>query len=97
MANKDNAPVSYTCSEIDTVISGIKEAMRIIDDSEDIDMRKAYDELSDLPERLEDLRSCNEQLREWGNDLYSKVEELEAELESIRSGIRNLCTDLENL
>jgi predicted nucleic acid-binding Zn-ribbon protein len=80
-----SAPIRHTCPDIDKVISNINEAIKLlsaIPKMEDIELIKQYadyanDELYRLDDILEDLRSSNDALRNWGHDLEKQIEELE--------------------
>ena len=67
----DNAPVGHTCPKIDTVISFIDSI-----DSEEIHPNV----LKEMINIMEEIRSANSQLREWGNDLCKQVDELQGEI-----------------
>lgn len=71
--NYDNAPVKYTCALIDDIID-VLEKTRC--DYNDIEVRRAI-------EVLEEVRTANSELRDWGNRLYTKVKELEDEIEKL--------------
>lgn len=79
---KDKEP-SYTCIDIDKVISLVNE---IIKDCNKEDYDDVAYNLSNLESELERVREENKQLRNWGNDvldtlynLIQKVEELESQ------------------
>jgi|SRR6187402_421618 len=92
-----SAPVKYTCPDVDKVIKMLqaiaqtaKEGMRYTDKSDDNYQRFKDCEwdIDDIIGRLEDLRSSNRELREWG-------EALESELEDAATEINRLETELE--
>lgn len=89
---RDNAPVPHTCPVIDEVISAIDSV-----DWEETFWNKTY-----LIKRMEDIRSANASLREWGNErqddcekLEDKIEELECKIESLSDEIYDLTNKTE--
>lgn len=70
----DNAPVSQTCPKIDDVLATVKE---IYMTSSEI----SKGELQSIEKTMEQIRSANLELRNWGNDQYDRAEELEKEME----------------
>lgn len=71
MARKgDNAPVPQTCPKIDNVISIITDIYRA-------DEPITKGELQNIEKLMEEIRSANSTLREWGNEQYEIAEELE--------------------
>jgi len=78
-------PVGNTCPMIDSVISGIRSAMKdinLIDDKLSIvdifDTRDiVIENLDNLESILEKIRSANHQLRGWGVDLVEEIDEIE--------------------
>jgi chromosome segregation ATPase len=88
------APVRNTCPDIDSVIKSIKEAMTIVQDADDLTLNQISDAFSavyylldGLENQLEDLRSDNSSLRNWGLELEERVEELENELWELKSEV----------
>jgi hypothetical protein len=86
------APVRNTCPDIDSVIKSIKEAMTMVQDADDLTLNQISDAFSavyylldGLENQLEDLRSDNSLLRNWGLELEERVEELENELWELKS------------
>jgi polyhydroxyalkanoate synthesis regulator phasin len=66
----DNAPIGHTCPKIDSVISIIHS---VYTSSEEMS-RQEYTEFEKL---MEEIRSANSTLREWGNEHYERSEEME--------------------
>lgn len=91
-------PVKHTCPKIDNVINSIKEvfeACKYASKSENLDEIK--DCISDIENYLwhstsimEELRSANDSLRDWGSNEADKVDELESENEDLKDRISNL-------
>ena len=86
------APVRNTCPDIDSVIKSIREAMTMVQDADDLTLNQISDAFSavyylldGLENQLEDLRSDNSSLRNWGLELEERVEELENELWELKS------------
>ena len=83
-------PVRHTCPDIDLLQSCINDAVKECKkDYESLDL--AQDGFSDvlyfiedIPNELERLRDANSSLRDWGNALLDKVQELESEIERLR-------------
>jgi len=75
------APVKNTCPDINRAIKRletIKEHMN--------DMVKSIEyELSEIEDSLEELRSDNSALRDWGTENESRVKELEDEVYELES------------
>jgi uncharacterized protein YukE len=99
-----SAPVPYTCPTIDGVIKTLKDAESDIDNllyfSETTTpadfkngIKEAISNLNSLWNGrytdLEEIRSANEKLREWGSDLESKVEELESTIADLEYQLKN--------
>lgn len=66
----DNAPVPHTCPKIDDVIGIVTEIYRV-------DEPITKGELQNIEKQMEDIRTANSKLREWGNEEYERAEELE--------------------
>jgi len=83
-------PVKHTCPDIDKVIKISKTAMsdisdrnlRNFDDIEDLKSHLYYVEscLSDIDDLMEQLRSANESLRQWGTEEAEQVDKLEEQI-----------------
>lgn len=70
----DNSGIPNTCPKIDEVISCIKTVT--------FDDTGWYDETGIIG-TLEDIRSANSSLREWGNEMFSEREEFEEKAEEL--------------
>ena len=82
----DNAPIGHTCPIIDSVIgkmeSAKNEADYISKHPEEDSIEEAntiLGELIDAIKEIEDVRSANSELRDWGNEEYNRAEEAEGE------------------
>ena len=86
------APVGYTCPDINQCITWLNTAkeniLRATTELENLDERP-YEALSaldeaykycDVEKELEELRSANSALRDWGYELYEELEQLKREL-----------------
>lgn len=97
------APVKNTCPDIDKCIKwlngAIKDAesgMKITDrNSDEHDyFRYIINQIEDIEGILEDLRSANDALRTWGNELTDEIEssanyinELELKIEKLENNL----------
>ena len=86
------APVGHTCPNIDKTIKKLKTIRELVDDTfHDIKAQldklvyKVESELDDIEDDLEELRSDNSSLREWGTESEDRIDELEDELNELRS------------
>lgn len=99
------APVKNTCPVIDKVLKGIQSAQQDIKrtiDAQELEVahseaKDAYDNLYRLDDLMEQLRSDNSALRDWGHDEAKKVDDLEQELEDLRSENEDLKAEIEKL
>ena len=51
--------------------------------------------LASVEGQLEDLRTANEKLREWGLDLYNEVEELEDKVGTLETDVYEITEELD--
>lgn len=93
------APVKHTCPDIDSVIKSIRNSLRICADSmksigkgepyydcfDDIDT-----ELRGVEDSLEELRNANSSLRDWGEGLEDKVNELDLRVDDLEDQLNTL-------
>lgn len=85
----DNAPVKNTCPIIDDVINYIESFRESFSNEDnDIDFHFALGV-------MEDIRSANSELRDWGNDLYRELEELEQERNKLIDQLDDSQSELE--
>lgn len=82
----DNAPVGHTCPLIDSVISFVEN---------NTDNGVSEIEKKEIIEVLEKIRSANDQLRTWGNELYKEKEEIESDFEYEIKELKGRIDDLE--
>ena len=85
----DNAPVGNTCPAIDEVITFIDS----ITPDNDIEIQ----EIAQVRDLMEDIRSANSQLRDWGNEKHIEAEELETEKEILENELSQVIKDLKNV
>ena len=82
----DNAPIGHTCPIIDNVISRMESSKEEADyislhpeeDSSE-EANTISNEIKIAILEIEDVRSANSELRDWGNEEYSRAEEAEKE------------------
>ena len=103
MKKYNNAMLCHTCPMIDGIIKSINNAIAALAD-ENIDsdqykefVEEAIGELHGLETVLEDIRSANLSLRNWGSDEAKKVDELEKENESLTKQLNNRELEINDL
>ncbi len=85
---RDNAPVGHTCPMIDEVISAINS----------VDWGEGnYWDAHRVIDIMENIRSANGQLRDWGNDECRLRSELEEELEEVKKENSKYLEQIEDL
>ena len=105
MRYRDNAPVGNTCPDIDAIISTLSGvADRLEEVAGQIDSPALSAQVDDLETQaanlrqifegrsspLEELRSANESLRNWGNKECARADDVEQEIKELRDEIREL-------
>lgn len=76
-------PVGWTCPKIDSVIAAIEAALRDPEDD------GALHDCIGKHGLLEQIRSANDELRNWGAEQEDRADELELEVESLRKQLEN--------
>lgn len=85
----DNAPIGNTCPIIDDVVNYIENFREeFSNEDNDIDFHFALGV-------MEDIRSANLELRNWGNDLYQELEELKKERDNLIDELNDSEEELE--
>lgn len=86
------APIGHTCPDIDKTIKKLQNIREYLEDAMSAIRREIEAtndlierELGDIEDSLEELRSDNSSLREWGTENEDKVKELEEELSELQS------------
>lgn len=89
-----SAPVKQTCPDINRVIKWVKSAMSEAkagmdyDEATD-DIKYSFNEiisqLEGVEDMLEDLRSANSSLRDWGDDCEAEIEQLKEEIADLEN------------
>lgn len=110
-----SAPVKNTCPDIDKVVDAIASAYSMARDARiafsketEVDASGIFNdienELYGLTRTLEDLRTDNGSLRDWGHELDKELEEaanqiadLETEKEELREDVEKLKAQIEQL
>lgn len=98
-----NEPVKNTCPDINNLQKTIKdiindfESFKETDDTSDFldSMGNASWELKSVYDTLEELRSANSALRDWGHELTSLAEQMESEKDSEIEELQNEISDKE--
>lgn len=80
-------PTGNTCGDIDGIIAGINSAIEFCDQGSEPEIEDLIDALHDiehglygLEDSLEQLRTANGKLRDWGHEEAKEVDRLEEEL-----------------
>lgn len=84
---RDNSGINETCPIIDNVI-------RFIDSLSDGDV--PYQDKKDAIDYMEEIRSMNAKLREWGNEMYVERNEIDDEKDKLEDKCRRLESDLDD-
>lgn len=98
---KYREPIRYTCPDIDVVVEQAKEIQSTCKSPEDgeheLNYRWISDLASDIISQIEDLRSSNSTLRDWGNDINDEFETVEKERDDLQQMVWNLEDDISDL
>jgi len=81
----DNAPIKNTCPIINDVVrifESFKSDIKITDDDDLPDFIADCDNGLSI---LEDIRTANQTLRDWGNEECTRANELEKDLDRLQS------------
>lgn len=96
MRKHDREPIEHTCPDIDRMIKRIKQAMVSERDLKSMDKDDLFlsasemcNELYDCMTFLEEMRKSNNELRMWGIEEATRVDELEIQVDEL--------TDINNL
>ena len=91
------APIKHTCPDIDKVIKRLNElrvnvndTIKKIESSLDDMLNEIDGELSHVEDSLEELRSDNSALRDWGYQSEGKVNELEERVSDLKWELDNV-------
>lgn len=87
MRYRDNAPVPHTCPKINDVIDFIKSIDWDLEDEDEANF--AYEAKNAL-NVMEEIRSANDALRTWGNELCQEKDDLEGERDDLNKIIEDL-------
>lgn len=102
---RDQAPIGYTCPDIDDVIGQLRAVVKQLDVMRDaLDcpaLNTVYETLGEQMSTLEALytgrtcmlerlRKANETLRQWGNELYEQGSEDASEIAALRARLEEL-------
>lgn len=107
-----SAPVRYTCGEIDSIIADTKEIVKFAEAIEELVRNPPSEEELDTirnyctdiinlawykDSEMEDIRSANSELRDYGEEEESRAEDLENECAVLEERIRDLENENEEL
>jgi hypothetical protein len=90
------APVGYTCTTIDNIKTDIAGVLSILEEcDEDLSISKIFEKIGEVSytlqqlsgrhSELEDVRSANSELRDWGYNLVAHIADLENEIEELQN------------
>lgn len=89
-------PVKHTCPDIDYVIDSVKAAISYIDSKSSTETYTYEERCEDaknaliyLEDYMEEIRSANSALRDWGNNLTTLAEDLEDQVSDLQKQIDN--------
>lgn len=105
------APIKHTCPDIDRIIETFRDIQKELDFEGNEDdtleslrdtITKASDEINPFTvfhssNPLEDLRSSNSKLRDWGEGLEEQIDEKDKEIDSLNDQISTLEWELNEL
>lgn len=100
----DNAPIGNTCPMIDNIIGRMEAAKNEAeyisknpeqDSSEEVNL--ILGELVEAIKEMEDIRSANSELRDWGNEEHERANEAEKERDELTGEVDELKSKIENL
>lgn len=93
------SPVKHTCPDIDKAIKQISNAMKAALDgkkecTKGDDIWACFDAVEDelwgLTDKLEDLRSDNDHLRNWGHECEESIKELEDQIQELENKLSEI-------
>lgn len=90
----DNSGVSHTCPKIDEVIEFLNKIDWDLDDEYESNL--AY-ETTKMIEVMEEIRTANSTLRDWGNDMCRERDEVQKDLEYYQSKNEDLEDEVKEL
>jgi chromosome segregation ATPase len=96
MSANRSEPVRHTCPDIDRIIKSLKDAMEECKNTDEIDGNYIINELRGLESDLEDLRTSNSKLRDWGNALVDDLEEQDTRIEELENENETLKSKLDD-
>ena len=91
--NTDKEPVGNTCPIIDSVIRDSNSLFNAIQDPDESDKQN----IKDILDCMEEIRSANASLRGWGNDLLNERNEKQEEIYELEKKVSNLESDYSSL
>ena len=109
MARRQTEPVKHTCPDINRLVSTITRiTIEMKSCNEGDDKSLLLDQISDWKSdleiigvgnrcELEDLRSSNSALRDWGQNMYEEAESLENERDYLQSKYETALEDIKYL
>lgn len=90
----DNAPIGNTCPIIDEVIGIIEDPIWDEENEDELHLKNRFSEALKL---MEDIRSANSTLREWGNERDKDAEYWEKEFDDAKRDNDDLKSQIKDL
>lgn len=91
--NTNKEPVGNTCPIINSVIRDANSIFNEIQDPNESDKQN----IKDILDYMEEIRSANASLREWGNDLLNERNKKQEEIDELEKKVSNLESDYSSL
>lgn len=97
--------IGHTCPDIDNIIANIKSAIKSAEwgiknpesEYQEDNYNDIINELDGIERQMEELRSSNSRLRDFGEEQTKIVEELEEEIDLMQLKIENLNDTIDDL
>ncbi len=97
MPRYDNAPVKNTCPKIDKAIGALHNVLCCVSEEDKENLENAISYSNEAQDLLEEIRSANEELRAWGNDMHNEREYWEKETDILQRNNDDLKDEINSL